>query len=340
MPSRIVDGDSLWRSKKLKNVPVEFRAEYANLIPLAEANGCFDADVERVWADVYSYNRPDFPVERVVNMLAAFVDAGMIERWEQDGKVWGKFVCIDKPGRLPSEAHLVRYKNLPPTPPVPDSPGPVPEGLVLDRIGEGLGMERQVAQKQLNAFKLIPNLCRELTGLSPEPENFYKKDLKAAAEAYGGTKVVEAFESWARARDFPDGTRNPIRNFLQRISHFVDNQVRPVNPALEALCLSLYHIGGSSPNARARGSLNLLLEEFSFQEIEAGYKEYIQPFDDYQMKFAIKDFCEAAGRTVILAARQRNKELEKQAEYMAAEEIRQREEVEKEITTEVVETEL
>lgn len=40
MPKRIVDGEGLWRSDKLSEVtPAWIKAEYANLVPLALANG-------------------------------------------------------------------------------------------------------------------------------------------------------------------------------------------------------------------------------------------------------------------------------------------------------------
>ena len=60
MPKRVIDGDALWGSGKLLQVqPLEYRAEYANLIPLALANGSFEADPRLVWKNVYAYNRPD-----------------------------------------------------------------------------------------------------------------------------------------------------------------------------------------------------------------------------------------------------------------------------------------
>jgi hypothetical protein len=109
MPKRIVDGDALWRSDKLAQVqPPSFRGEYANLIPLALADGTFECTARRVWADVYSYNRPDITIETVEQILDEFERVGLLER-KANGKVWGKWVGIDS--RLPPESHRSRYKS-------------------------------------------------------------------------------------------------------------------------------------------------------------------------------------------------------------------------------------
>src|ERR1051326_1296392 len=114
---RLVDS-ALWRSDKLKKVPAEFRAEFANLLPLAQANGSFELSPERIWSDVYSYNRPDITLEVVKQMVEAFVHAGMIIRWRQDGKLWGHFRGITE-GRLPKQSERERgdYHITAPDPP-------------------------------------------------------------------------------------------------------------------------------------------------------------------------------------------------------------------------------
>ena len=59
MPKRIVHGEGVWRSEKLSKVEPEWvRAEYANWLPLSLANGVFECAPRRVWAEVYSFNRP------------------------------------------------------------------------------------------------------------------------------------------------------------------------------------------------------------------------------------------------------------------------------------------
>lgn len=103
MPKRIVDGEALWLSNKLLLVPERYRAEYANWIPLALANGVFEADPRKIWARVYAYNRPDVSLQHVEKMLVCYEQAKMLFLWKDaTGTTWGFWIGIDKPGRLPS----------------------------------------------------------------------------------------------------------------------------------------------------------------------------------------------------------------------------------------------
>ena len=105
MPKRILDGDSLWKSGKISQVqPPRFRAEYANMLPLAMANGSFECDPRAIWATVYSYNRPDVTPEDTVAILDEFERVKLLYRWKVSGHTWGYWVGIEKPSRLPSQA--------------------------------------------------------------------------------------------------------------------------------------------------------------------------------------------------------------------------------------------
>lgn len=108
MPKRVVDGEALWGSDKLNQVhPERFRAEFATLVPLALANGSFECDARKIWSRVFSFNRPDVPVEQVETMLDEFERVKMLFRWTAaDGKVWGHWVGSDKPGRLPAPSQI------------------------------------------------------------------------------------------------------------------------------------------------------------------------------------------------------------------------------------------
>jgi hypothetical protein len=111
MHKRVIDGNALWTSDKLALVDPRFRAEYANLIPLATSNGTFEANPKKIHRLVYAYNRPDIAVEQVAAMLNEFEHSKMLFRWEQDGKNWGYFVGIEKEGRLPAPSHR-KYEKI------------------------------------------------------------------------------------------------------------------------------------------------------------------------------------------------------------------------------------
>jgi hypothetical protein len=116
VPKRVIDGEALWRSDKLAQVePPKFRAEYANLVPLALANGTFEATPRRVWSSVYSFNRPDVPTAELVEQLLDELErVKLLFRWTDPstGKVWGFWVGIDKPGRLPGRSRRGRNEAV------------------------------------------------------------------------------------------------------------------------------------------------------------------------------------------------------------------------------------
>jgi len=120
VPKRVVDGEGLWRSDKLSRVePPRWRAEYANLLPLAFSNGVFEANPRRIWSAVYSYNRPDVSADEVEAILDELVRVRMLFRWADPctGKVWGYWVGSDKPGRLPGKSRRGTNEVVGPEPP-------------------------------------------------------------------------------------------------------------------------------------------------------------------------------------------------------------------------------
>jgi len=118
MPKRIVDGDAVWTSNRIRAVmPLTFRPEYANLIPLALANGVFECDPFLVWTKVYSYNRPDISCDMARTILGEFERVGLLFRWsERAAKEWGFWVGIDKTGRLPPPTQRERMERGPEPP--------------------------------------------------------------------------------------------------------------------------------------------------------------------------------------------------------------------------------
>ena len=144
MPKRVLDGEALWRSKKLRQVqPVKFRAEYANLLPLALSTGSFECDADTIWTDVYAFNRPDVTPEDVAAILDEYEKVKLLFRWTVDGKTWGYWVGIDKEGRLPTGTTYLHAKK-----------GPLPPAEAykaftgVDRIERSLTGQEPVADRQ------------------------------------------------------------------------------------------------------------------------------------------------------------------------------------------------
>lgn len=210
MPKRVVDGEALWLSQKVRSLPAEYRLHYANWLPLAEANGVFEANANQIWARVYSFLLPDMTEKKVQKVLDALISSDLVKIWKENGKTWGYFKGIEKSGRLPSAKHLNRYKNLPPDLPqsgtVRDSPGesqivPLGSGLVLDRIGSGSESSSQSGQEQKetemafnqNLEVLAAKILKFTKGMNPKE----KSEFKLLSRAYSTDRIESDFEIWA-----------------------------------------------------------------------------------------------------------------------------------------------
>ena len=119
MTKRIVDGEGVWRSEKLAQLPEWVKPEFANLIPLAFANGVFECSPRLVWSQAYAFNRPEIGVEKVAEILKHLELVKLLFRWtDETGRAWGYWVGIEKPGRLPSTSRKNgKHERVGPTPP-------------------------------------------------------------------------------------------------------------------------------------------------------------------------------------------------------------------------------
>lgn len=118
MPKRIIDGEGVWGSKKVLALQEEHKSEYANLLPLAEANGTFELDPRKIWLRVYGYNRQKMTMEFLHGLLYDLASVGLLLAWEEDSKIYGFWDGQDKAGRLPGPSEQKKYKNLGPDPPL------------------------------------------------------------------------------------------------------------------------------------------------------------------------------------------------------------------------------
>lgn len=280
MPNRVVS-DALWTSHKLKKVPVKYRAEYANLIPLAEINGAFEADPELVWSKVYSFNRNDVTPVIVAEILDEFEKAGMLTRYKQDGKIYGKWVGIDKPGRLPGKAERERYNpaNLPPLP------------IDLQESDKDHNFNYS-GSLTIPLDSYIVEQCQETIG-HVEDKKFYAKELKAAIKQHGHDKVLGAFKIWLPAV-LPFSGRKPINAFIKSLNELTP-QVKISSPALQEVETEIalitdnqvfFHVG-------QKPILASLISQYGKQEVLEAFNEFWSVEPD-NMAFAAKNFIEQA----------------------------------------------
>jgi hypothetical protein len=138
MPKRIVHGERVWCSSKLHEVePESYRAELANLFPLALANGSFECDPDLVWSRVYAYNRPSVTRTKVRRLLDEFEKVRILFRWEDaGGKVWGFWTGIRNGNVLPKPSEVGRGDYRIGEEPPPD----LLDRFLSGEIDSGLGL--------------------------------------------------------------------------------------------------------------------------------------------------------------------------------------------------------
>jgi hypothetical protein len=108
MPRRVLDGDAMWASTKLSELPEGMIPEYAWFFPLADANGSFEITNFRIiWGKVAAI-RPNLTLEYVQEIIRAFHERGLLFTWERDGKRYAHWVGSDQPGRLPAPARRTK----------------------------------------------------------------------------------------------------------------------------------------------------------------------------------------------------------------------------------------
>ena len=224
MPTRMIDGDALWRSDKLSKVePPPYRAEYANLIPLALADGYFECNPRRVWADVYSYNRSDITVQIVEDILDEFERVGLLSRKsDEKGKVWGFWTGIES--RLPCESQRDRYKQGKPNGiNVVAVSGQHPDTILngLDWIGKDrIGKESATDADSL--FKQAKRVYRRFVGKSLGSLGPRAGEWNSLVKVHGET-VLSALEMWAQ--EGGKGLRGvnwPLAVFLKNADEFLE----------------------------------------------------------------------------------------------------------------------
>lgn len=347
MPKRIIDGDRLWTSEKLRAVePEEYRPEYANLIPLALANGSFECEPIRVQRDVYFYLRPSLSLADVNSILKELERVRLLFRWKDEvGKTWGYWVGIEADGLLPSDSKMKHYKKGP----VPPSDlldrfikGEIPSGLcednvrtsgipcadyvpqglvsVLDRIGIGSGEQEEeiLEDGQEENMKLKKEIQVVCAGYGVKAGGYDEtwEQMSALEQAHSRGAVVRGFTEFMNENqgdDFPKGAVSAyLRVAVGRLASGVaPASVAAKDPQVKALEAELIYLSDDRVTFQAGHKVVLeeLLREHSPEEVISAFKTFIENKDLNDPKvlnFAAKNFVDAANGLVLSAHRRQN----------------------------------
>lgn len=245
MPMRMVDGDRIWTSSTLRKLPEKYRLHYANWLPMAEANGTFEADPEKIHHTIYNFLVKSVTVREVKHILSLFIEHKLVIIWKENGKTWGFFSGMEKKGRLPSKSQLVKYKELPPS---------IPEELLdqsktglawigLDRNGkEGIGAASSLTDESISEEEMRisegatgKRLREELAEIWQdvknsrtvllEPHQSFLTDWKSIAKqcsksSAGEKALVDAFRLWAQELGSVE-TRHPFNDFIKHANDYL-----------------------------------------------------------------------------------------------------------------------
>lgn len=313
MPKRIVDGNGIWRSDKLRAVPAWARSEYPWLIPLALANGVFECDPEHIWFDCYAYNRPDVTKDQVVAVLNSFEQAKLLFRWTYNGKTYGFWVGSDKPGRLPGKSRK-DGKHDPIGPEVPTnllaaflseghgihhtptdsgnqpdiSNGPLGIGLGLGIGIEGLGygdaaqtpsttnLGKDDLMAKNRVRKAIEAATLKVFGGRAEWYDNVWEEIDTHVDAFGSQAVITAFEKWAEDHK-DDVFPKPVTEFLKTAAQGLAGKTDPVaSPEGQDLVSGLVFISDCCIRFRDKEqeSICRLLKNWTADDIKAVFREF------------------------------------------------------------------
>ena len=346
MPARVVDGDAIYLSGKVKKLKPEYRAEYSYLIPLAEANGVFDVDPARIWATAYAYLRDGIDPEWVEELLADLERVDLLRTWTEGGKRWGYWTGIGKSGRLPSKEHLTRYKNLPPNAPpeicseesVPDNPGLSRPGIGigLDRIGIGLEPAAQENEDTFNndgqgeEMKLKDELTRIAANHGAKAGGYKTTwdEIKSLGIAHGTGAVSTDFTAFMEeyhGDDFPKGAVVAYLRYApdRLVADSAPAAVVSKDPQVTGLVREFTYLSGNKVMFQGRQKVALaeLLKEYTPEELTAVFKTYLDSKDledPYTLKFVTQNYLDAADGLAYSARKQKQEAEEAKTQRDAA----------------------
>jgi hypothetical protein len=210
MPKRIVDGEAIATSKKVKSLPTEYRLHYPYLLTLGMAYGTFECDPEVVWAKLYAYLLPEVTIDFVSKMLNCLEEKKLLFRWQAEpDKTWGYWVGSDKPGRLPSKSRVDKsHVASGYMPPMREVNQWLASGCPVATLGSGLGsgerpapfFQNQESEKSMKIISLLAPISLKVLGQRIEPDAWTNvwDEVEEFVDAYGEARLVKDFETWAK----------------------------------------------------------------------------------------------------------------------------------------------
>ena len=136
-----------------------------------------------------------------------------------------------------------------------------------------------------------------------QPQEVFK--IESMAATYGKGLILTDFEAWAeevRGKDFNYPVSQYIRIADARVKEISASGERKDDPRIVQISAFVFTLTNRTPH---QDDIKKMLVKYSQDEIQNAFKAYATPLDDYETKFAIKNFFrDGGGDGVILSLRQ------------------------------------
>lgn len=313
MPKRIVHGERVWRSTKLSEVNPEFRAEFANLLPLALANGTFECDPMLIWTQVYAFNRPSVRASKVIKILDEFERVRMLFRWNGvGGKPWGFWIGIRNGNVLPKISEVGRGDyRIGEEPPAgllasflsfeidsgldPASEPPLSRGKGLGSglgtgIGSGIGLDGR--EESMNVKSEITIAARRILDAHISPNDRSWPEITGLCGIHGCTEMIIVFREWA-TKSATQVISDPLVEFIRAADGLLDSSL---NAGIGKVTTEMTSISGGTviPDDAQSLTLGRWLKKYTPADIIEAFRLFYRQIehDDSQVRLAARTFFE------------------------------------------------
>jgi hypothetical protein len=169
----------------------------------------------------------------------------------------------------------------------------------------------------------INEVCVRVLGTTIRSNDPRWNELRPFLSVHGASKITEVFETWASSLEQPPAY--PLSYFLGAIKRLLAGSepepadVREIQEqtSLKELAAELYGINSQQAfTGKEKLALGKLLQEYGREEILAGYKDYVSPLDDFELRKAARTFTQGGADAVILQTRKYKAERKRQEELL------------------------
>jgi len=290
MPIRLVDGERLARSDKLKVLALEGRTDavawYPWFVTCALSNGSFEYKVRAIWRDLFAElvidktNRPILTEEEVSSILAAYQRVKLLFTWRtEDGKLWAYLTKIE--AMLPPVSWVRRGYRL---------GAPVPVG----KLAEFLGKSLEEVSRELNGTAASLDPCGAPVRYKGDPRQEGVRYRRGVGREGGAGGVVHRGALSAQPTSSPTAPPSAAQKEVPEKK----KQNSPVGKA-----------AGQGPEAKAAGQGSSipgrdLSKSGNYALFEEKYREFTGrlPGGSVEKQGLYRELCETLGEEAVLEA--------------------------------------